>query len=1024
MIEKYCSIAAFDGLQQNVFVLPVGDIFEKTASIVKTAQVSEEIAKAVEEIQPEAGHRYLLVNALGAYEFWGPNKNTDAFPETGLKFGGEDYGFRTFMAANNYVHHDNKDPLKKVGTVKCAHYNDRMHRVELLIDTDLKKLAERAPAIAEKVGRGEPVDLSMGCKCDYDIATCCGNKAANRSEYCFPGDTHVLDGLGRMKFIRDVRPGDEVYSHVGVARKVLAVSERPVEEEIIEVDLYGHRSFPLRATADHRILAIGRNKIFGCTSSRVRHRGGLCKHCGSEVDLKPEWKAAKDLAPGDCLLVPIPRKTVDPNLGMTGEAMRAFGRLLGYYISGGNVSCSAGTAHKKGFALSFGSDEGQLVEDVARCLSAIGRPPEHFMAAREQGRPGRLTQADGSVKVYERVKAVTVRVNDSHLGFLMQKFAGSGARTKVLSREVLEWPVEVQREIVAGWILGDGSKDLNPSRGTIRSATASAYLASQMRILMMRCGACPSVHLYRRTSNIAYQEIFYVNLGDVEQDLFPGLRLRWNPIGNHRFKNNRLFQVGDYMVVPIRSAKRLWLTGKVYNLEVDGEHTYTANFMAVHNCDCLRKHGGQIMEDGRRVVAYTPHPKFFDISYVEKGADVTAKSLHYIEKAAADISGPDDTPHHLHSRTMACPDPTMHESVSCGPEYDIPEFPQEHLASVRRLEAAESEIGPGCLRKMASCGLPKALSTASHFGVVLRPEEYQYLTLCAMGEEKLADDLRTKNAVIDPGAMGTWFDPSLKTIPSQVAPENFDAKVAELLADVVPDRSIYEPFFSARLRKVSGVAGASYDKLASRGGSTKEAAGFMTPELAAALALGYLIYRKGMSSANTDIIQKAIHDPAMAKKVLAVLIPLVAAGSVVDKMISYEPPTGEKAAGLGTEWLLPIAGSYLYSAHARQKAQKGRPLSAIEHMALDYPLPIALGGVLGIKALKHRMGRTMAKSSGKISYGMKKEAIDSGMVLALGSGIYRPRLSGAIGYLVDLAIGTAAAKSIVAAKRALTGEKV
>jgi len=162
----------------------------------------------------------------------------------------------------------------------------------------------------------------------------------------------------------------------------------------------------------------------------------------------------------------------------------------------------------------------------------------------------------------------------------------------------------------------------------------------------------------------------------------------------------------------------------------------------------------------------------------------------------------------------------------------------------------------------------------------------------------------------------------------------------------------------------------------------------------------------------------------MAKKVLAVLIPLVAAGSVVDKMISYQPETATKAAGLGTEVILPVAGSYIYSAYARQKAQKGQPLSAVEHMALDYPLPIALGGVLGIKALKHRMGRTMAKSSGKISDGMKKEAIDSGMVLALGSGIYRPRLSGAIGYLVDLAIGTVAAKSIVAAKRALTGESV
>jgi len=623
MIVKYCHVAAFDGLQQNVFVLPRNDVFEKTASIVKTAQVSEEIAQAVEGLQPQPGHRLLLVNALGAYEFWGPNKNTDAFPETGLKFGGEDYGYKTFMSANNFVFHDNKDPAKRVGEVKAAHYNGRMHRVELVIDTDLKKLAARTPEIAAKVERGEPVDLSMGCKCDYDIATCCGNKAANRSEYC----------------------------------------------------------------------------------------------------------------------------------------------------------------------------------------------------------------------------------------------------------------------------------------------------------------------------------------------------------------------------------------------------------------DCLKKHGGQIMADGRRVVAYTPHPKFFDISYVEKGADVTAKSLQYIEKAASqESSGPGSTPISP-SRAMVCPDPTMHETVSCEPEYDIPEFPREHLAAVRRLEGAEDPIGTDVLSKMASIGYAKALSTASHFGVILRPEEYQYLTLAALGQEKLARDLHDCGAVIDPGAMGTWFDPSLKTVPSQTAEENFDAKVAELLADHVPGRTLYEPFFSKRLEKASGIHGASCEKrAAAREAAVKEAAGFMTPELAAALALGYLVYRRGAPAAERDVIQKAIHDPKMARKVVAVLIPLIAAGSVVERMISYEPAT--KAAGLATGVVLPVAGSYLYSAYARHKAKQGRPISGIEHMFLEYPLPLAVGGVFGMQALKRRMGRTIPKSSGKISDGMQKQALDTGLVLALGSGIYRPRLHGAIGYLTDVMIGTAAAKGVMSLARALKGEKI
>ena len=625
MIEKYCHILAFDPINgQQVFVLPTNDIFEKTASIVKQAQVSDEIAQVIDGIQPEAGHRYVLVNGIGSGEFWSSNKNGDYFPELGLSKKGDEYGYETFMQGHNFIHHENKDPEKAVGSIKFAAYNPRMHRCELVLDTDLSKLAKADPEIYEKVAAGEPVDVSMGSKCDFDVCSICSNRASNRSEYC------------------------------------------------------------------------------------------------------------------------------------------------------------------------------------------------------------------------------------SHLKTAMN----------------------------------------------------------------------------------------------------------------------------------------------------------------------------QILDDGRKVYAYTPHPRFFDMSYVTKGADVTAKALHYLNKAASEHVNPGTES----GRTTSCPDPSLHETASCEPSYSQPYFNQDHLAATTILEVTEPRIPSATLDEMAKVGYHEALSTCSHLGIVLKPEEYQRLTLVALGQKEAADKAEAAGAVIDPSEH-SWFDPEIQTIDKQTDPARFSPKVASLVCDHIESRTIFEPYFSKRLERAAHIPGETFEKIAKRESFEKDAANFMTPEIAAALALGYVIYRKGIPKSDIEAVRKAIHDPKMAKKVVAILIPLIAAGSVIDHMLGFTPPTGTvKKAGIGAEVVLPVAGAYLYSAYARRKAERGKRVSGLEHMFIDYPLPIAIGGVAGVQALKGRFRRTLPKRSGIISDvkgrppEMEKDAVLGGMVYALGSGIYRPRASGAIGYAVDESIASALGLTLAGLKSLVSGK--
>src|SRR5438046_7799570 len=48
--------------------------------------------------------------------------------------------------------------------------------------------------------------------------------------------------------------------------------------------------------------------------------------------------------------------------------------------------------------------------------------------------------------------------------------------------------------------------------------------------------------------------------------------------------NVRVLQNPDYLLIPIRSIEESDYVGPVYNIEVEQDHSYTANFMAVSNC--------------------------------------------------------------------------------------------------------------------------------------------------------------------------------------------------------------------------------------------------------------------------------------------------------------------------------------------------------------------------------------------------------------------------------------------------------
>lgn len=142
--------------------------------LIKTATISE-IVDFIRNIPKDPDKTKLLVIAMGASDFYGPNKNGDYFAEEELL-----PAHTTFEDAHFFRHHINKDPAKSYGNVLKSFYNDKMHRVELIIDI----INAKAPETVQKIKQGVPIAVSMGCRVKYDICSICGNEAPTRGHYC------------------------------------------------------------------------------------------------------------------------------------------------------------------------------------------------------------------------------------------------------------------------------------------------------------------------------------------------------------------------------------------------------------------------------------------------------------------------------------------------------------------------------------------------------------------------------------------------------------------------------------------------------------------------------------------------------------------------------------------------------------------------------------------------------------------------------------------------------------------------
>ncbi|HET8686636.1 MAG TPA: hypothetical protein VFM18_08230, partial [Methanosarcina sp.] len=185
MLEKLIDTQSF--FRDDELTVTLLDLKDTSTKGLEKAAADSRITDYVKDLlEPKPGKFYLHINAMGAGEYYGSNKNADYFPEEQLK------QFHKTFEETGYVyrHHINKDPARSMGRVLYSIYNERMHRVELIAEVD----SWLGQDVMDSISRGEFPKTSMACRTPYDVCSICGNRAHTRQEYC----VHITNSPNRV----------------------------------------------------------------------------------------------------------------------------------------------------------------------------------------------------------------------------------------------------------------------------------------------------------------------------------------------------------------------------------------------------------------------------------------------------------------------------------------------------------------------------------------------------------------------------------------------------------------------------------------------------------------------------------------------------------------------------------------------------------------------------------------------------------------------------------------------------------
>lgn len=756
------------------------------AETCATKEANSELKEFVHSLDPDKKKLYLHIIALGSGEFFGANSNGDYFPEQGLI-----RKHKTFVVhAKVYKHHINKDPNISYGEVPFATYNKPMHRVELIIAVDKTK----APDIVQRAENGERLGFSMSC---------------------FPPGTLVLlSGRGECP-IEEVPVGSRVFTHTGKIGEVEALMEREYKGDMISFYIWGLPD-EIKCTPSHKMW-----------TRKTLQRTSRCPVCGGVYDVlqhhllnktDSEHKyalekfgkmvdgmlPAEELISGDYVRTPFPTETIS-------KGDETYASILGYFISHGSkpqIPIDKSHKYPKQFIRFTFTKRMSVWKD--HLLSLLGQ-----YGCRKSDIRIRKTGDSVSWQIDVSNNLLYVQLGVSAERYSCKGYEKGQYAMYSLSGDVMGWDPKTQLNILKSQLI-HSSVLYDPAAHQVVTDYKSRHLAFQMATIAWRNNILVSV---TRFDNNVRGGIYRLTFQCGQIDLLENKDFKFNT----NYGERSLGYIEDGFVYrPVTNITRYKYDGKVYNLSVTGDSSYIANRIAVSNCkipgdrcsicgNFARKKSEycshikdellKIYKDGRQSYMINEDPTFFDISYVLRPADKTAMLISKVASKSIEAHAPK---HHneigvLEIKEMLKPGRvTVTDDKSALNASDLIDlgFKSGAIRKVFHsiLEPVESKtdcdnfktyILPAIdsgepqlpIEKLSAFSLNDIVSTLTASGVLCGPAEYKKIMIITHSGEDIKPDISC---------------------------DHFNDDIFDIIKNILPERSIYNPHISTRVVKLFG----------------------------------------------------------------------------------------------------------------------------------------------------------------------------------------------------------------------------
>ena len=512
----------------------------KTAS-TKYAEENEDLngfdLKTATAEHPD--HLYVKIFAIKEDEV---NDNGDAFSPAELKIAAP-----SFVGVPLFTNHQNDDVEKSRG--ECVHswYDKTSGGIFIIGRVD--KIAY------PKLARGIEEGYITGC---------------------FPPDAPVLMSDGTEKNICDIEDGDYIISGKGNIKKVLGTRERGYNYPIVSIKVEGNKN-PLVCTSHHNIMVYRVPSLCACgceeelmikkdsrITSKTFDREFKTGHNmrGKSPDFNHEYIKkikAHELQDGDFLVEP---KFIDYSCDDYITEEEAF--LVGLFLAEGSYEKRNGERHAAIFSFAHTELETLAFQCEEKLKTAF---------ASHRNSP--------TVNFYPEASQSRVNLYGKDIAQWFYERCGEYSDGKVLNSKLMKLSKEKTASLLAGFMEGDG---YNVKEKYYGFGIVSGDLASQLRLLLEKIGVRTNYKIITEANGrYGYKPVHEVTFGKTTvPDLFRD-RLIYKKAERAQVEPASWHSVEDYTLRRVRGIEEIDFNGTVYDIEVEDDHTYCVNHIAVSN---------------------------------------------------------------------------------------------------------------------------------------------------------------------------------------------------------------------------------------------------------------------------------------------------------------------------------------------------------------------------------------------------------------------------------------------------------